>query len=131
MKKMILLFCCLLGALSLQAQSFRLVFPEDIPASATEVLTQRFSQMLQGGGFKLADDGVPITLTSKIVSRDVTQGALGQVALEIELCADAGKAAETFVIKGVGDDDADAWVRAAKQLLPRSKTAQNFVQKLK
>jgi hypothetical protein len=34
-------------------------------------------------------------------------------------------------VKGVGADEADAWVRAAKQIVPRSKAAEAFVEALK
>ena len=37
----------------------------------------------------------------------------------------------TWPVKGVGSDEADAWLRAAKQILPRSKAAEAFMQQLK
>ena len=131
MKRIVLSLCLLLAALGLQAQSYKLVFSEDIPAAAAEVLAQRFTQMLSSGGLSVADEGAPLEVSAKIASREQTGGSLGQVALEIELLASSGKVAETFNIKGVGDSEADAWLRAVKQLLPRSKTASAFVEKLK
>lgn len=131
MKKIVLALCLLLAGLGLQAQSYKLVFADDIPSGAVEVLQQRFSQMLSAGGMKVADEGTPLTVTAKVLNREETAGSLGQVALEIELLATSGKASETFALKGVGDNDADAWLRAVKQLLPRSKNAQNFLEKLK
>lgn len=131
MKKLLLMVCTLLASLGLQAQSYKLVFAEDIPAAAVEVLQQRFTQMLSGGGLSVADDGTPLEISANITSREETAGSLGQVALEIELVAAVGEVSETFNIKGVGDGDADAWLRAVKQLLPRSKTAQAFLDKLK
>ena len=131
MKKILMMLACVLASLGLQAKSYKLVFADDIPAAAVEVLQQRFTQMLSGVGLSVADDGTPLEVTAKVVNREETAGSLGQVALEIELLASAPGASETFNIKGVGDDDADAWLRAVKQLLPRSKTAQNFVEKLK
>lgn len=130
MKKIALILCLLLAALGLEAQTYKLVFAEDIPAGAAEVLQQRFTQMLSGGGFTVADEGTPLEISARIISREETAGSLGQVALEIELVAAVGEVCETFNIKGVGDADEDAWQRAVKQLLPRSKTAQAFLQKL-
>ena len=123
--------CLLMAGLGLQAQSYKLVLADDIPADAAQVLQQRFTQMLTGGGFTVADDGTPLTVSANVTSREQTGGTLGQVALEIELLAAAGDASETFTVKGVGDNDADAWLRAVKQLLPRSKNASNFLEKLK
>ena len=132
MKRLLLYMVCLLvTALGLQAQSYKLVLADDIPADAAQVLQQRFTQMLAGGGFTVADEGTPLTVSATVTSREQTGGALGQVALEIDILAAAGAASETFSIKGVGDNDADAWLRAVKQLLPRSKNATNFLEKLK
>lgn len=131
MKKLLLMVCLLMAGLGLQAQSYKLVLADDIPADAAQVLQQRFTQMLTGGGFTVADEGTPLTVSANVTSREQTGGTLGQVALEIELLAAAGDASETFIVKGVGDNDADAWLRAVKQLLPRSKNATNFLEKLK
>ena len=131
MKKLLLMVCLLMAGLGLQAQSYKLVLADDIPAGAAQVLQQRFTQMLTGGGFTVADEGTPLTVSANVTSREQTGGTLGQVALEIELLAAAGDASETFTVKGVGDNDADAWLRAVKQLLPRSKNATNFLEKLK
>lgn len=132
MKRLLLYMVCLLvTALGVQAQSYKLVLVDDIPADAAQVLEQRFTQMLAGGGFTVADEGTPLTVSATVTSREQTGGALGQVALEIDILAAAGEASETFSIKGVGDNDADAWLRAVKQLLPRSKNASNFLEKLK
>ena len=131
MKKIFLTAILLLAGWGLQAQSYKLVFADDIPAAAVEVLQQRFTQMLSAGGLSVADEGAPLEVSAKITSLEQTGGSLGQVALEIELLASSGKVAETFNIKGVGDSEADAWLRAVKQLLPRSKTASAFIEKLK
>ena len=120
-----------LTGLALQAQSYKLVLPEGIPADAAKVLEQRFTQMLQGSGITLADDGAPLTVTAQVVSRVETPGSMSQTALTIDLVAKAGDVVATFPVKGVGEGDADAWLRAVKQLLPRSKTALEFVEKLK
>ena len=123
--------CLLVTGLGLQAQSYKLVLADDIPADAAQVLEQRFTQMLTGGGFTVADEGTPLTVSATVTSREQTGGALGQVALVIELTAVSGEAKGTFNIKGVGEGDDDAWLRAVKQLLPRSQDAQKFVKMLK
>ena len=120
-----------LTGLALQAQSYKLVLADDIPADAAKVLEQRFTQMLQGSGITWADDGAPLTVTAKVTSRVETCGSMSQTALTIDLVAKAGDAVATFPVKGVGESDADAWIRAVKQLLPRSKNALEFVEKLK
>lgn len=131
MKRIVCILFLFLTGLALQAQSYKLVLPEGIPADAVKVLEQRFTQMLQGSGITLADDGTPLTVTAQVVSRVETPGSMSQTALSIDLVAKAGEAVATFPVKGVGEGDADAWLRAVKQLLPRSKTALEFVEKLK
>ena len=131
MKRIVCILFLFLTGLALQAQSYKLVLPEGIPADAVKVLEQRFTQMLQGSGITLADDGTPLTVTAQVVSRVETPGSMSQTALTIDLVAKAGEAVATFPVKGVGEGDADAWLRAVKQLLPRSKTALEFVEKLK
>lgn len=131
MKRIVCILFLFLTGLALQAQSYKLVLPEGIPADAVKVLEQRFTQMLQGSGITLADDGTPLTVTAQVVSRVETPGSMSQTALTIDLVAKAGDVVATFPVKGVGEGDADAWLRAVKQLLPRSKTALEFVEKLK
>ena len=131
MKKIIILILCLMTAGLAQAQSFHLVWADSIPAPATELLMQRFAQMLEAGGFSLAEDGAPLEVQPAVSSRMETPGSMSQVALAVELTLVAGEVSEVFTLKGVGSDDNDAWLRAVKQFLPRSKNAQNFVQRLK
>ena len=131
MKKIVCILFLFLTGLALQAQSYKLVLADDIPADAAKVLEQRFTQMLQGSGITWADDGAPLTVTAKVTSRVETPGSMSQTALTIDLVAKAGDVVATFPIKGVGESDADAWLRAVKQLLPRSKNALEFVEKLK
>ena len=112
------------------AQNYKIVADASIPAEASEVLVQRFTQMLTAGGFTVSDEGADVlrlipTVTSKMEVSD------GQVALSIDLKAAVGEVSEVFPIKGVGENEADAWLRAAKLILPRSKVAQGFVEKLK
>lgn len=131
MKRIVCILFLFLTGLALQAQSYKLVLADDIPADAAKVLEQRFTQMLQGSGITWADDGAPLTVTAKVTSRVETPGSMSQTALTIDLVAKAGDAVATFPVKGVGESDADAWIRAVKQLLPRSKNALEFVEKLK
>ena len=112
------------------AQDYKIVADASIPAEASQVLVQRFTQMLTAGGFSVSEEGADVlrlipTVTSKMEVSD------GQVALSIDLKAAVGEISEVFPIKGVGENEADAWLRAAKLILPRSKAAQGFVEKLK
>lgn len=131
MKKIVCILFLFLTGLALQAQSYKLVLADDIPADAAKVLEQRFTQMLQGSGITLSDDGAPLSVTAKVTSRVETPGSMSQTALTIDLVAQAGEVVATFPVKGVGEGDADAWIRAVKQLLPRSKSALEFIEKLK
>ena len=131
MKKIVLLLVSALLGLSLQAQSYKLVFASDIPADAVEVLQQRFTQMLEGGGLSVADEGTPLVIKAADVSSMLVNPNQNQVMLDIVLEAKAGEVSDTFNIKGVGTGEADAWLRAVKQFLPRSKAAVQFVEKLK
>lgn len=131
MKKLCILLFSVFFSLGLQAQSVKLVFADDIPAEAVKVLEQRFTQMLQGSGITISDDGAPLTVTAKVTSRVETPGSMSQTALTIDLVVQAGEVVATFPVKGVGEGDADAWLRAVKQLLPRSKSALEFIEKLK
>jgi hypothetical protein len=130
MRKIVLTVVLLLSACMLKAQDYKLVADASIPAEAAQVLVQRFTQMLTAGGLSVSEEGADLirlipTITSKMEVSD------SQVALTVDLKAVAGDISEVFPIKGVGENEADAWVRAAKLILPRSKAAQGFVEKLK
>ena len=130
MRKIILSVVLLLSALALKAQDYKIMADASIPAEASQVLVQRFTQMLTAGGFSVSEEGADVlrlipTVTSKMEVSD------GQVALSIDLKAAVGEISEVFPIKGVGENEADAWLRAAKLILPKSKAAQGFVEKLK
>ena len=128
-KKILLSLFLLLGAFVLKAQDFKVVADASIPSDAAQVLVQRFTQMLEAGGLTVVEEGADvITLTPTVTDRTEVSG---QVALTIDLKAVAGEVSEVFPIKGVGENEADAWQRAVKQILPRSKAAQSFVGKLK
>ena len=101
-----------------------MAFGKEIPQAAVEVLQPRLVQMLKG-------IDAPLQVEGRVVKQLETPGSMSQVALEIELTLRSGDAAETFLLKGVGENEADAWVRAMKQFLPRSKSAQGFVAQLK
>ena len=101
-----------------------MAFGEEIPQAAVEVLQPRLVQMLQGVD-------APLQVEARIVKQMETPGSMSQVALEIELTLRSGEVVQTFILKGVGENEADAWVRASKQFLPRSKAAQAFVARVK
>ncbi len=129
MKKLFVTLALLLSFACAYAQDYKLVADDTIPSEAAAVLVQRFTQMLEAGGLKVVEEGADvITLTPTITSRTEVSG---QVALTIELKAAVGKVEEVFPLKGLGENEADAWQRAVKQILPRSKAAQSFVEKLK
>ena len=79
---------------------------EGIPAVAADILEPRLEQMLSSAGLA----NVPLEVSATVTERMETPGSLSQVALEIELTLRSGDAAETFLLKGVGENEADAWV---------------------
>ena len=130
MKKIFVTLALLLSFACAYAQDYRIMADASIPAEASQVLVQRFTQMLSSGGFTVSEEGADVvrlipTVTSKMEVSD------SQVALTIDLKAAVGEVSEVFPLKGVGENEADAWMRAAKSLLPRSKAAQGFLEKLK
>jgi len=118
---------------------FRATFlkvPETVPEAAREVLVQRFTQMLQGAGLSVGEGGETLFLEATVTDRVQTPGSSSQTALSIDLRAFVSRGEEvlaenTWPLKGVGTDEADAWLRAAKQVLPRSKAAQAFLEEVK
>ena len=136
MKKMILLAAAALLSVAVYAQSLSLKVPETVPEAAREVLVQRFVQMLQAAGVTVEDSGEPLRIEAKVLDRMETPGSASQTALSVEIRAYILRNGEVLVentwpVKGVGSDEADAWLRAAKQILPRSKAASAFVEELK
>ena len=121
----------LLTVLGLRAQTYVIRTEGEIPKEAEEVLVQRFTQMLEAGGLAVSEAGTPLTVGFEVKDRMETPGSMSQVALQLEIKAVAGEVEEVFPVKGVGENEADAWLRAVKQLLPRSKAARSFVEKLK
>ena len=133
MKRIIVsLAVLMMGAVLASAQSFNVKVSEDVPQEAAKVLQQRFTQMLQGEGFTVEEDA-PETLevSANVQERMETPGSISQSVVVLNVKARARGEEVVFTVKGVGKDDADAWLRAAKQVLPRSKQAQELVQKLK
>lgn len=136
MKKMILLAATLLLSGAAFAQSLSLNVPENVPEAAREVLVQRFTQMLQGAGMTVSEEGETLFVEGKVADRMETPGSASQTALSIDIRAyvlrgDEVLVENTWPVKGVGADEGDAWVRAAKQILPRSKAAETFIETLK
>ena len=56
---------------------------------------------------------------------------MSQKVLVLDIKARVGDVEEIFTVKGVGKDTNDAWLRAVKQILPSSRAAKEFVEKLK
>ena len=134
-KKMLLLAAMLLP-MTLGAQTLSLKVPDSVPEAAREVLVQRFTQMLQGAGLSVGEGGETLFLEATVTDRMETPGSSSQTALSIDLRAFVSRdgtvlVENTWPLKGVGADEADAWLRAAKQILPRSKAAQTFLEDVK
>jgi len=122
MKKLFLTLVLLLGAWVAYAQDIHI--GEEIPADAAAILKPRLEQMLKDGGV------TDVNLNVTAVVKEKTQVAAG-VVLMLDLILCSGEVEDAFPLKGVGDNEADAFQRAVKQFLPRSKAAQNFMEKLK
>jgi len=104
----------------------------EIPIEAAGVLLQRFTQMLEGADFTVTEDAADtVWVNASVVEHMTTPGSMSQSVLVLDIKTSYGEVEETFTVKGVGKDDEDAWIRACKQVLPRSKAAQEFVEKLK
>ena len=131
MKRMITVALLSLFALTLSAQNVQLKFPESLSDDVRTILTQRFSQMLSSGGMTVGEEGSIVEISLEEVSRENAPGTVAQVVLQLEVTASCGGVKEVFPLKGVGSDENDARLRAVKMLLPRSKSAQAFVECLK
>ena len=131
MKRMITVALLSLFALTLSAQNVQLKFPESLSDDVRTILTQRFSQMLSSGGMTVGEEGSVVEISLAEVGRENAPGAVAQIVLQLEITASCGGVKEVFPLKGVGSDENDARLRAVKMLLPRSKSAQAFVECLK
>ena len=136
MKRFLLLAAAALLSVAVSAQTLSLKVPENVPEAAREVLVQRFTQMLQGAGVEVGEAGETLIVEGIVTDRMETPGSSSQTALSIDVKASLVRDGEVLVentwpVKGVGSDADDAWLRAAKQILPRSKAAQTFRDALK
>ena len=136
MKRFLLLAAAALLSVAVSAQTLSLKVPENVPEAAREVLVQRFTQMLQGAGMEVGEAGETLIVEGIVTDRMETPGSSSQTALSIDVKASLVRDGEVLVentwpVKGVGSDADDAWLRAAKQILPRSKAAQTFMDALK
>ena len=122
MKKLFLTLVLLMGTWVAYAQDINI--GKEIPAEAAAILKPRIEQMLKDGG--VAD----VSLNVTAIVKEKTQVASG-VVLVLDLILCSGEVEEAFPLKGVGDNEADAFQRAVKQFLPRSKAVQSFMEKLK
>ena len=131
MKRLITVALLSLFALTLSAQNVQLKFPESLSDDVRTILTQRFSQMLSSGGMTVGEEGSVVEISLAEVGRENAPGAVAQIVLQLEITASCGGVKEVFPLKGVGSDENDARLRAVKMLLPRSKSAQAFLECLK
>ena len=129
MKKTFTAILFALLSLALSAQPLQLKVSEDVPEAAREVLLQRFTQMLENGGFSLTDEAsAPVMIVSvEEKERMETSGT----AVVLDVTAEVKDVATTFTVKGLGSDADDAHLRAAKQILPQSKAAKVFLSAVK
>ena len=116
-----------LSLLGFCAAAQDITFGDGIPASAVKILRPRMEAMLRSAG--MAD--VPLKADAVVTDRMETSGSMAQTALTVNLILQSGEVRESFILKGVGDDEADAFERAMKQFLPRSKDVLAFLEKLK
>ncbi len=131
--KRILVALCMLWGLGLSAQSLRVQVDSLVPEAAAVVLLQRFTQMAEAGGMTVvADEGTPVLLIQAVpADRMEMPGDGKQVAVVLSVSAVMEDVSGTFTVKGVGEGDADAWQRAARQILPHSKAARELASRLK
>jgi hypothetical protein len=130
MNKFLLSVLAFLTCVCVYARDYSIKVDDSVPAAASEVLVQRFTQMLEAGGHTVSADGPEILITGKVVDTMETPGSISQTALSIVVEASCGGAKGVFPLTGVGEDEADAWLRAVKRLLPRSKEAKAFTESL-
>ncbi len=111
------------------AQPLRLQVSENVPEAAREVLVQRFTQMLEGGGFSLTEETSAPVVNVTVEEKERTENS-GTV-LVLDVTADVKDVTTTFTVRGLGSDADDAYLRAAKQILPQSKAAKVFLSAVK
>jgi hypothetical protein len=133
MKRLVISLVAVFGALVVaHGQSVCVVLNGEVPLEAAGVLVQRVTQILEGGEFTVTEDAKDtVWVNTNVVEHMTTPGSIRQSVVVLDIVTTYGEIEETFNVKGVGKDDEDAWLRACKQVLPRSKQAQEFIQKLK
>ena len=133
MKRLVISIAVLLGGLfAAYGQSFCIELNGEIPGEAAEVLLQRVTHMLEGGEFTVSEEATDtVKVNASVVEHMTTPGAMSQSVLVLDIKTSYGEIEETFTVKGVGKNDNDAWLRACKQVLPRSRQSQEFVERLK
>ena len=131
MKRLFAAAALVLVSVGAMAQSFSIGISGDIPGEAKELLVQRFTQMLESAGFAVEADAQTIEIIPTINESLTTPGSMSQKVLVLDIKARVGDVEEIFTVKGVGKDTNDAWLRAVKQILPSSRAAKEFVEKLK
>lgn len=130
--KRLLVAVCLLWGLGLSAQSLRVQVDSLVLEGAAAVLEQRFTQMLEAGGIRQGADEAPVLwISATPTDRMDMPGDKAQVAVVLSVRAQLGAVSGTFTVKGVGEGEADAWQRAARQILPHSKAGRELVARLK
>ena len=125
--KRILLTIILAVTAVLSAAGQNITISENIPESAAAILRPRLEAMLRSAGLT----ETPLEADATVTDRMETSGSITQLALTVELVLSSGEVRESFILKGIGSDEADAWQRAMKQFLPRSKATADFLEKLK
>lgn len=138
MKRIVLSVLLALACLAAGAQSYRIVVAEDVPEAAAELLQGRFSQMLTDAGLTVLEASDTsscnvLNIAVEVVDRMLTQGSIVQVAmvLNVRAVTGDGRVEALFPVRGVGEDDSDAMLRAVRQVLPRSRQSVSFAQSLK
>jgi hypothetical protein len=133
MKRLVISLVAVLCALvAAHGQSVCVVLKGEVPLEAAGVLVQRVTQILESGEFTVAEDAKDtVWVNANVVEHMTTPGSISQSVLVLDIVTAYGETEETFSVKGVGKNDEDAWLRACKQVLPRSRQAQEFIQKLK
>ena len=129
MKKTFTAILFALLSLALSAQPLQLKVSEDVPEAAREVLLQRFTQMLENGGFSLTDEASAPVMNVSVEEKERMETSGTAVVLDVT--AEVKDVATTFTVKGLGSDADDAYLRAAKQILPQSKAAKVFLSAVK
>ena len=108
MKKTFTAILFALLSLALSAQPLQLKVSEDVPEAAREVLLQRFTQMLENGGFSLTDEASAPVMNVSVEEKERMETSGTAVVLDVT-----------------------AEVKAAKQILPQSKAAKVFLSAVK